>query len=302
MQWDGIDEFLAVADYHSFSRAADQLGLSISQVSKRVAKLEARLGARLLYRTTRRVALTDEGRRFSQLAATARENLQAAEESIGADSGEIRGVLRINLAGGFQEQVIVPLLAKYMEQHPALEMQLDFSDAPVDIVKYGYDLSLCEGPLTDSSLGGKPLTTFHKLRVASPGYLAREGEPSHPDDLARHDCLVSSGQHWILDNRREKQRVRVSGRWRSENRHALRSAARAGAGIASLPDFAVAEDLEQGTLVEVLPEWKYHDVQVWAAYPETRLIPSRVTRLLEFIIDEWQLSSQMPLKLPLSGR
>lgn len=297
MQWNGIDEFLAVAESSSFSRAAERLGLSNSQVSKRVARLEARLGVRLLYRTTRRVTLTDEGRRFSQLAADARDSLQAAEASIGGGAGEIRGVLRINLAGGFQEQFLVPLLAKYLQQNPALEMQLDLSDAPVDLVADGYDLSICEGPLVDSSLGGKPLATFYRLLVASPEYLASEGEPVEPTDLASHHCLVSAGHHWVLDNGQEEKRIRVSGRWRSENSHALRSAACSGAGIASLPDFAVADDLARGDLVEVLPDWKYHEVQVWAAYPETRFIPPRVTRFLELIRTEWHPHLRSPLKL-----
>ncbi len=296
MHWDGIDEFLAVAENSSFSRAADRLGLTNSQVSKRVAKLEARLGARLFYRTTRRVTLTDEGRRFSRLATAARDNLRAAEASIGGGTGEIRGILRVNLAGDFQEQFLVPLLAEYLQQNPALEVQLDFSDSPVDIVAHGYDLSICEGPLEDSSLGGKPLAAFHKLLVASPGYLAREGAPAAPGDLARHHCLVSSGHHWVLHNGREQKRIRVNGRWRCENSHALRSAARSGIGIAQLPDFGVLEDLAQGTLVEVLPDWKYNEVQVWAAYPETRFIPARVTRLLELMTEEWQLDSRALLK------
>ncbi len=301
MQWDGIDEFLAVAESNSFSRAAEQLGLSNSQVSKRVAKLEARLGARLLYRTTRRVTLTDEGRQFSKQASAARDSLRAAEESIGRGSGEIRGTLRINLAGGFQEQFLVPLLAKYLQQNPALEMQLDFSDTPVNIVAEGYDLSICEGPLVDSSLGGKPLATHHRLLVASPDYLARNGVPAKPADLARHECLVSSDKHWILHNGRTEKRISVDGRWRSENRHALKSAALAGAGIASLPDFALEEDLALGTLVEVLAEWKYHEIQVWAAYPETRLIPRRVTKLIELMIEEWQLQNYLPLKFQAPG-
>ncbi len=301
MKWDGIDEFLAVAESSSFSRAADQLGLSNSQVSKRVAKLEARLGARLLYRTTRRVTLTDEGRRFSDLAVAARDNLLAAENAIRVQEGEIRGVLRVNLAGGFQEQYLVPLLVKYMQQNPALEMQLDFSDNPVDIVAEGYDLSICEGPLADSSLGGKPLTSFHRVFVASPDYLASRGEPLHPDDLAGHDCLASPGQQWILNDKKKERRIRVKGRWRSENRHAIRGAARAGAGIANLPDFAVSEDLAQGTLVEVLENWKYHAFQLWATYPEARFIPPRVTRLLELIFEEWRLDSRSARPFPPPG-
>lgn len=297
MNWDGIDEFLEVAQSNSFSRAADRLGLSNSQVSKRVAKLEARLGARLLYRTTRRVTLTDEGRRFSELATAARDSLQAAEASIGGAAGELRGTLRINLAGAFQEEFLVPLLAKFQQLNPALEVQLDFTDAPVDLVADGYDLSICEGPLLDSSLGGKPLAAFHKLLVASPEYLARAGTPRKPADLADHECLVASGHQWVLNNRRKEQRVRVGGRWRCANSHALRQAARSGVGIASLPDFGVAKDLERGTLVEVLPRWKYHEAQVWAAYPETRLIPPRVTRFLELMTQEWQLDDFSPLKL-----
>ncbi len=297
MDWNGIDEFLAVVEHSGFSLAAERLGLSNSQVSKRVAKLEARLGVRLFYRTTRRVTLTDEGRRFSELATAARDNLRAAQDSVTSGSGALRGVLRINLAGAFQEQFLVPLLSEYLALNPALEVKLDFSDGPVDLVADGYDLSICEGPLEDSSLGGKPLATFHKLLVASPDYVAREGAPKKPDELTRHDCLIGQSNYWLLDNRRTKKRIRVSGRWRCDNSHALRSAARSGAGIACLPEFGVAQDLAEGTLVEVLPDWKYHKFQVWAAYPETRFIPPRVTRFLELMSDRWHLHSQLPLKM-----
>lgn len=289
MRWDGIDEFLAVAECNSFSRAADRLGLSNSQVSKRVAKLEDRLGTRLLYRTTRRVTLTDEGRRFSSLAAEARDNLQAAEDSIGSGTGAVRGVLRMNLAGGFQEQFLVPLLAHYMQLNPDLEVQLDFTDAPVDIVADGYDLSICEGAPPDSSLGGRHLASFHRRLVASPAYLERAGTPAKPADLAQHQCLVSSEAHWVLNNGRQEKRLRVRGRWRSDNSHALRSAAINGLGIASLPDFAVGEHLAQGTLCEVLPDWNRHEIQVWALYPETRFIPPRVSGFLALMTREWEL-------------
>lgn len=290
MQWDGIDEFIHVVQAGSFSKAAELLGLSNSQVSKRVAKLEARLGARLIYRTTRRLSLTEEGRSYYQHCLKAHEHLSAAEASLSEETS-LNGILRLNLAGAFQERYIVDLLAAFMQLHPQLEIALSFSDRRTDLIASGYDLAICQGPLEDSGMGGKRLASMQQSVVASPAYLKRVSTPATPQQLEQHNCLIGTDNHWHFDKNAQSSKVRVKGNWRSENAHALLAASRAGIGLAQLPHFSVEDDIASGRLIQVLKDYSQLASDIWAVYPDPRYIPVRVRRFIAFIEQQWSVET-----------
>ncbi len=284
-RWDGIQEFVQVVELGSFTRAAERLGLSNSQVSKRVAHLENRLGVRLLNRTTRRLTLTDEGERYYRSCRDTIDAFERAEGEITRHQDEVRGRLRINITGSFQERFIVPMLADFMRANPGLTVDMDFTDTRVDLVAEGYDLSICPGELEDSSLVARRLAdNFHYL-VAHPDYLARHGQPSCIDDLQQHNCLVGADPVWPLNDGRGSVDFRPRGNWHSNNGAALLGAVRSGLGIALLPFFAVMEEIERGELVHVLATHNHHIQPVWVLYPHNRHVPARVRLFIEYLFE-----------------
>lgn len=285
-RWDGIDEFIQVVDQGSFTAAADQLQISTSQISKRVAKLEDRLGARLMVRTTRQIRLTEEGEQFYLRCRQAVETFNRAEETVLAHSNQPRGHLKININGCFQDRFIVPILAEFSRQYPKLALQVDFSDGQPNILRSGYDLSICYGELNDSSLVARKLADNYNYLVASPDYLSKHPTPINVDELQEHNCLSGKARHWILSNGAETMKVKISGNWQSDNGGALLNAARSGLGIAQLPFFSVVDDIERGDLVQLLPDWSRYPEAVWIVYAQQRHLPVKLRLLVDFLVTQ----------------
>lgn len=280
--------FLRVAEMQSFSKAATALGMSKSAVSKQMTALESHLGARLLYRTTRQVSLSEEGQAYLERARRIIEDIEEADRAISSLKSEPRGTLRVNCALVYGLRHIAPLLPALAERYPDLAVDLTFNDRFVDLVEEGYDVAIRIGVLPDSSLIARRLGETRLLLVASPGYLARHGHPDHPRALAGHRCLLYRGRggasEWRLSRSDGSEHVaRISGPLVTNNGEALRMAAMAGLGIARLPDFLFADEFQNGALIEILPEWRSPPLPIQAVYAPNRHLSARVRHFIDFL-------------------
>lgn len=244
----GMQVFTRVAALGSFSAAGRALGLSQTGVTKHVGALEARLGTRLLHRTTRRLTLTEAGRTYLEACERILSDLAEAEASIGAEAQEARGTLRLNVPLSFGVRQIAPALAEFSAAHPALRVELGLNDRRVDLIEEGWDLAVRIGASEDESLAASLLAPCRIAVCAAPAYLARHGTPKDPESLKDHNCLgytLSGTGRWLLDGRAHA----VSGTLRASNGSALVAAAVAGMGLIYQPTFLVDEALRAGSLV-----------------------------------------------------
>ncbi|PHY22438.1 LysR family transcriptional regulator [Caulobacter sp. BP25] len=282
-RWDGIDEFVATAEAESFSRAAARLGLSTSGVSRAVAGLEERLQTRLLYRTTRRVSLTDAGRAF---LARCRQLIQDRDEAlaaVGEEDGEPRGLLRMTCSAAYGERFVAPAVNTFALAHPRLSIEIDLDDAVRDIVSEGFDLAIRFGRLTDSRLIAKRLASRTRRLCASPDYLARAGAPERIVDLEAHACVLGASDTWPFRDGEREIAFQPNGRWRCNSGQAVLDAALSGLGVCQLPNFYVDAAIAQGRLVPLLEDHRPGDEGIWAVYPHLRLLPAKVRLLVEHL-------------------
>ena len=284
-RWDGIDEFTAVAEQASFSAAARRLGLSTSAVSREIARLEDRLQTRLLHRTTRRVELTDAGRDF---LARCRRLIDERDEALAAvqpDDQAPRGLLRMTCSVSYGERFIAPAVNAFARQNPELRIELDLDNRLRDLVGDGYDLAVRFGHLTDSRLMARRLASRRLILCASPDYLARRGAPRDLSEIASHDGLIGSAEHWRFTEAGREVSLRPSGRWRCNSGAAVLDAALQGLGLCQLPDFYVAEALASGALVSLLDDQRPPDEGVWAVHPHPRHVPPKVRAMIDWLHD-----------------
>jgi len=286
-RWNGIDEFVATAETESFSRAAQRLGVSTSGVSRAVAVLEERLQTRLLYRTTRRVSLTDAGRAFLPQCRQLIQDRDAALATVGEEDGEVRGLLRMTCAATYGERFIVPAVGDFALRHPGLSVQIELDDAVRDIVSEGFDLAIRFGQLADSRLVAKRLASRTRRLVASPSYIAANGSPKAISDLAAHACVVGAADTWRLSDNTSDHHAEITfkpkGRFRCNSGQAVLDAALRGLGVCQLPNFYVDEAIAAGRLVPLLETATPADEGVWAVYPHARLLPLRVRLLVDWL-------------------
>ena len=279
----GIEEFVAVAEAGSFTRAAQRLGISSSQVSRQIARLEDRLGVRLLYRTTRRVGLTEPGALFLSRCRELIEQRDAAVEAVGDLQGSPRGLLRLTSAVAWGESFAVPLVNDFLRLHPKLGVEIVLTNDPVDLVAERFDLAIRLGRLPDSSLVGTRIAPRVLHLCAAPAYLERRGVPRSIADLGGHECLVGTSEFWTFGGEGGEARHRPRGRWRCNSGRAVLETALGGAGICQLPDYYVREHLRAGRLVELLPDHRPQEGAVWALHPQQRHVPAKVRLLVEHL-------------------
>ncbi|XXY17639.1 LysR family transcriptional regulator [Sorangium sp. So ce216] len=284
--------FMAVVEEGSFIAGGQAMGLTRSAAGKAVSRLEDRLGVRLLNRTTRALSLTDEGRVFHDRGLQILAAVDDAEASVAGRSGTPRGLLRLTVPDAFGRLVVLPLLRKYLEAWPDIQVEVSFTDRLADIVEEGFDLAVRIGEAPpDTRLVSRVIARYKAMLCASPSYIAKRGEPRSLDELAAHDCLIFSSR-----NRRQSWRfVGDDGAWvkaqgrsrlRLDSGEALRDAAVAGLGIAFLPDFLVAEDVAAGRLQQVLPYLEAEEVKIVTIYPTRRLLEPRVRRFIDLMVEE----------------
>ena len=287
-RYEGLETFVEVVNCGSFSTAADKLNVSKSHVSKQIARLEDRLGARLLNRTTRTVKLTDVGAGYYSRCAQILADLEEAEMAINNLQQTPRGSLRITAAGTFGEKYIGPAVADFLAKYPELNIEINFTSRTLDIVEEGYDLAIRFGRLQDSSLIARKIAPRRLYMCASPEYLKKHGTPEKLEDLKNHNCLRGFLSSWQFEIDNEVINYKVSGNWRSNNGNTLLVAAEKGIGIVQLPHFYVQEKLASGALVEVLPELNGLDTSTWAIYPHNRHLSTKVRMLVDFLIEYFQ--------------
>lgn len=280
--------FAHVAEAGSLSRAAEDLGLSKATVSKAVSRLEARIGARLFHRTSRKLALTEAGRAAREDAAQLLAAGEAAEARAVAGAVVPQGLVRLAAPMSFGVLHVAPRLPDFLAEHPQVSVDLHLSDQQVDLVGGGFDIGLRIAALADSSLRARRLCPVHRSLVAAPAYLDLHGRPEHPDDLARHACLgyayLPSPDRWrFRDATGAEVSIAPAGPLRANNADALTPALRAGLGLAVQPDFMIWDDLKSGRLERVLPGWTPPPVALHLVTPPGDPRPARVTALLAFL-------------------
>lgn len=285
--------FTAVVEAGSFVGAMDAIGLSKPAVSRHVAELEEHLGTRLLQRTTRRLSLTSEGQTYYQRCKEVLLAVQEAEAEVGSSTGQAQGRLRIGAPQTFGVLHLAALWGRFAADNPQVTLEIVLSDRVVDLVEEGYDLVVRIARLSDSSLVSRPLARTRMVLCASPVYLAQQGNPMHPHELARHDVVSysywSSGDVWSFQGPKGEVTVHTRSRIHANNGDTCRAAALAHQGIILQPDFLVYEDLRSGALVELMPDFRAVELGIFAVYPTRKQLPLKVRRLVDFLVKALQV-------------
>jgi DNA-binding transcriptional LysR family regulator len=276
--------FVRVCATRNLSAAGREFGLSPAASSARMAQLERQLGARLLHRTTRQIALTQDGEAFLERALPLLEAADLAEAAVGKSAASPQGLLRVAASVSFGRLHIMPALAEFLERYPGIRLDLKLSDRMIDLAANGIDVAVRIGPLRDSALVARTLAVNRLWLCASPDYLARHGNPRHPQDLARHQCLVLDGFHpWLFKDGEQVISMRVSGRLQGDNGEAMRDAAVAGLGITLQSTWAMYDQLKSGALVRVLADYPMAVTTVVSAqYLNRSFLPPKTAAFIEF--------------------
>jgi DNA-binding transcriptional LysR family regulator len=276
--------FVRVVETGSFARAAERMGLSKPVLSRRVARLEERLGARLLTRTARGAQPTQVGQAYYQRAAAILADLEAAGEVVAEAATRIAGPIRLSAPLSFGISYLAPALAEFAAAHPAVELDIEFEDRAVDLGGGGYDLAVRIGRLADSSLVARRIAPVRKHVLASPAWLDANARPATPGDLAGCDALFYGNEQWRFRVGERWETVRVSPRLRSNNGEMLRAAAQAGLGLCLLPSFIAAPAIADGSLEVLLADYPLEEGALHAVMPPGRAVTARVRALVDFLV------------------
>lgn len=285
--------FAQVAEANNFSAAARLLGTTPSTISRQVQRLERALGTRLFERSTRSIRLTESGTQVYQFC---RDMLDAASSAVDVASqlaAQPRGRVSISAPISLAKSLIHPKIAGFLRTYPEVQVQVIFDDREIDPIRDHVDLVVRPTPTPPQGLVARQLGTVRWLPCASPGYLRTRGTPLVPADLAQHECLylgdMPDDHQWTFRQGKQSQTIAVSGRYIANDVSARREAALEDWGVASLPEFAVKEDLRAGTLVHLLPEWQLepraYSGPVWLMYPPNRLLPPKVRALIDWLVE-----------------
>ena len=276
--------FVEVVKARSFRGAAATIGMPNSTLSRRISGLEKAIGLRLLHRTTRRIELTEAGQLYFERCKRIVEEARLAHEQLGGMLAQPSGVLRVSLPVDFANIYLAPLIAEFARRYPGISFEFDLTPRRVDLVSEPFDVAIRLGELPDSNLIARALALLPRNLYASPTYLERSGEPSRPADLARHETLLLRGQAdtWTLRRGEETVEIAVGGRFRLNSIGMIRRLATLDMGVAMLAEEIVAEDIAEGRLRRVLPQWQGTPVPVYAI-TETRLLPAKTQRFIEFL-------------------
>lgn len=285
--------FVRVAELGSFSAAARQLGIARSIVTRHIAQLESELGIKLITRSTRRLTLTSAGSAYLEKCREILDLIESAETELAQEHQALRGVVRISLPLSYGIKRLAPLLLDFAEQHPAVHLEMNYTDSQVDLIEEGVDLAIrVTRRLADSDIVRR-IGTVRVLVAASPAYLARHGEPRHPAELIDHDCLSYTGSgnfdvwQFLVDGVPTGFSVRAH--LHSNNGDVLNQAAVKDMGITYQPDFIVAESIETGRVKPILSAYPPPELGVYVMLPSNRQIPYRVRVLIDFLANRLAL-------------
>lgn len=291
-----IPVFLVLAQERSFTAAAERLGCTKTKVSLQIKALESSLAVALFRRTTRLVSLTQAGEQLYQHCLPLMQQL--SQHLIEAQSSEqnLTGTLVISAPEDYAQQVLVPALLAFRQQHPALAFELKSSDQIKDLVKEGIDLSIRAGWLRDSSQKAISLGSFEQWLVASPSYLQHHGLPQHPTELSQHHficfTLLPSALHWSFSQGAEQLQVQMRSQIKTGSTASVTALVKAGAGLGVLPDYTARALIARSELAPVLPEWQLAKGGIYAVYPPGQFRPARVRLFVEFL-KKWLASTEL---------
>ena len=285
--------FIRLVETGSFSKAAAGMGMGQPSATKAIAKLEEKLGARLLFRSTQGVQPTEIGALYYEKCRIISHHLEEAENLTALMQTQVQGVIRLSTSVAFGRRVLAPMLLRFMELHPKIQIDLSFEDRYVNLVEQGIDLAIRIGHLADSGLGARLLGTNPWVIVASPDYLSQFGTPQEPQELEKHAALIYStvqgDARWhFLPRDQWAGSVKVQGPLRSNSLSTLLLACIHGMGIAALPHYMAQTAIFEGKLLEVLNSWSMPSQEIHAVYPSPRMLPHKVRGLVDWLQAEMQ--------------
>ncbi|MDT8838633.1 LysR family transcriptional regulator [Paraburkholderia fungorum] len=283
-----METFVTVVDAGSFSAAARRLKLGQPAVSKAVAQLEERLGARLLLRSTRGLAPTDAGQRFYDHALRAIDEAERAEQAVRESADGLSGRLRIGAAVTFARLHVLPALKSFLDQHPNLSIDIVLDDRSVDLLEEGVDVALRMGALDDSNMTARRIATGRRVVVGTPSYFAQAGLPQTPRDLLRHQAVVHTvrggGESWLFSRSDgSDSNVTLSGRISVNAAEGMRTAVFAHMGLAVASEWMFAPELADGTVQAVLTDWMLPPIDLWAVFPSGRMATTKARAFVKFV-------------------
>ena len=283
--------FVRVVETGSFTAAAQALGYSTAQTSRLLSELESSLQARLLQRSTRRLALTEVGTRYLERCRLILGEIEDANAEAAGAHLIPRGHLRVQSTTGLGIQLLAPLVARYVKLYPQVNIDLTLSQRPPDLLEEGHDVVITlSSDLPDSEMIGQPLGSFCSLISAAPSYLQNHGVPQTPADLNQHRCLHLVDplftDSWTFRDEHGEQSIRPGNVFQVNVAEAMAQAAQAGLGICLLPDYVAVDSYQRGSLVRVLPHYRLHEIGIFALYPSRRFLDAKVRTWVEFLKQE----------------
>ena len=304
--------FVRSVDGGGFSAAARELGLTPSALSKLVTRLEDRLGARLLQRTTRRLQLTPEGEAFYVRSRRILADMDEAEAEVVAAGVRPTGLLRLHCGSAFGMHQLAPAIPLFLERHAGVELDITISDEPLVGLGEGVDLAIRIGPLDESSMVARRICNLERVICAAPSYLARCGTPRTPDELQQHNCLWITSlpvlRRWPFDTDDGIRVVHIDGNVVANNAETVLQLAMAGVGITRLTDVIVGDAIRRGELVPILSDWHHVEpVPLYATYPSGRNLSPKIRAMVDFLVEQfgpapWRRVAEQTRRRPLSSR
>lgn len=282
-----IEAFVAVAQLGSFVKAADKLGLSKAMVSRHVSELEARLGVRLMQRSTRRLSLSDAGAEYLQRCVQILAELADANAAVSAGAVQAQGLLKITAPVTFGIRHLAPLWGEFLRVHPQVALEVNLNDRVVDLIEEGYDLAVRIGQLAPSTLVARRIASARLILCASPRYLKQAAPIRDLADLAQHDVIaysyLATGEQWHFSGPEGARSITVHPRLRSNSGETCRAAALADQGVVFQPGFLVGEDLKAGRLVQILPQYEGPELDISVVYASRQHLSHKVRAMVEFL-------------------
>lgn len=285
MQWHGINEFVAVAETHSFSEAARNLNISTAQVSRQITALEKRLQIKLFYRTTRKVSLTQEAQLFYQHCRQLLDGLESAEQAVTTLQTRPQGTIKLTAPVTYGELKILPLINDFVRLYGDIEVITELTNHRIDMIEGGFDVAIRLGQLEDSSLIAKQLSKRSKYVCASVDYLQKHGQPYILSDLKDHNCLLGTQEYWHFIEKGKDKNVKVKGNIRCNSGVALVDAALKGIGIVQLSDHYLQPYIKSGQLIAILDPFREPEEGIWAVYPQNRYLAPRIRLLIDYLAE-----------------
>jgi DNA-binding transcriptional LysR family regulator len=287
-----IRVFVKLVEANSSTKAADQMGVAISAISRRMKDLESRLGVQLVQRTTRRMNLTEDGKFFYQRCRRLLDDLDEATMEVSRSAKSLKGVIKLSTPLSFGVSHLSPVIAKFMQSHQQIEMSLDMTDRRVDLLEEGVDLAIRIGELDDSSLVARKLAPIRHVVCCSPSLLEKHGPIHQPSDLINIPALcyanLKTPSRWhYQDHEGKPGSLKMTPRMLSTNGDAIRDAAIAGVGVVCEPTFIIHKAIEQGQLIPVLENYIWHKMNLYAVYPNTRNLSTRVRTFIDYMVESF---------------